>query len=160
MSDASEPILVAPFVRAPEPIQPKPQPVAMAPQQETVTQPECEREEKSFATASVESSAPVETTATEPAAEAAVKNYRIVGEVFHSYVIVEVGDKMLLVDKHAAHERIIFEKLKAGMKHAEVESQLLMLPIDVMLMSDEVSVIEEYRAELEAVGFHLIVSIY
>ena len=79
--------------------------------------------------------------------------YTIVGEVFNSYIIVQVEEKMLIIDKHAAHERIIFEQLKKNMYSQEVSSQLLMLPVDVMLMSDEVSAIEEYREELEAVGF-------
>ncbi len=79
--------------------------------------------------------------------------YRIVGEVFNSYVVVELGEKMLLVDKHAAHERVIFEKLKSGMREKEHFSQLLMLPLDVMMTCDEVAVISEYRAEIEAVGF-------
>lgn len=79
--------------------------------------------------------------------------WRLVGEVFNSYIIVEVGEKMLIIDKHAAHERIIFEGLKAGMYASGVQSQLLLLPIEVMLMSDEVTAIEEYRGELEAVGF-------
>ncbi len=79
--------------------------------------------------------------------------YKIVGEVFNSYIIVQVEEKMLIIDKHAAHERIIFEQLKKNMYSQEVSSQLLMLPVDVMLMSDEVAAIEEYRQELEAVGF-------
>ncbi|MGM9644535.1 MAG: DNA mismatch repair endonuclease MutL [Eubacteriales bacterium] len=79
--------------------------------------------------------------------------YRIIGEAFNSYIIAEVGEKLLLIDKHAAHERIIFEQLKANMYSADVPSQLLMLPIEVMLMSDEVSAIEEYRREIESVGF-------
>lgn len=79
--------------------------------------------------------------------------HRVVGELFNCYVVVELEDKFLLVDKHAAHERINFEKLKAGMKKNERPSQLLMLPIDVMLTSDEVHTISEYRAEIEALGF-------
>ena len=79
--------------------------------------------------------------------------YTIIGEVFNSYIIVQVEEKMLIIDKHAAHERIIFEQLKKNMYSQEVPSQLLMLPIDVMLMSDEVATIEEYREELQAVGF-------
>ena len=79
--------------------------------------------------------------------------YRMVGEVFHSYVIVEQGDRMLLIDKHAAHERIIFEGLKANMKDKTVDSQLLLLPIEIMLMSEEVGLLDTYRVELEAVGF-------
>ena len=79
--------------------------------------------------------------------------YKIIGEAFNSYIIVQVEEKMLIIDKHAAHERIIFEQLKKNMYSHELSSQFLMLPIDVMLMSDEVAVIEEYRQELEAVGF-------
>ena len=94
-----------------------------------------------------------ETLVTEPV----MKPYRLVGEVFHSYLLVEMGDTMLLIDKHAAHERIIFEELKARMKAAGkdrgMDAQLLLLPIEVMLMSEEVGLLEEYRAELEAVGF-------
>ncbi len=81
--------------------------------------------------------------------------YRIVGEVFHSYVIVETEDKMLLVDKHAAHERILFEQLKARLSQLEPCSQLLMLPIDVMLTSGEVEALREYEGELERIGFSL-----
>ncbi|MBR2370564.1 MAG: DNA mismatch repair endonuclease MutL [Clostridia bacterium] len=84
-----------------------------------------------------------------------LKTYRIVGEVFNSYVIVEYEEKMLLIDKHAAHERIIFEKLKIALHNAEHASQLLMVPVEVMLTSDEVAVIEQYRAELEAIGFEM-----
>ena len=79
--------------------------------------------------------------------------HRVVGELFNCYVVVELEDKFLLVDKHAAHERINFEKLKAGMKKTERPSQFLMLPIDVMLTSEEVHIISEYRAEIEALGF-------
>ena len=82
-----------------------------------------------------------------------VPDYRIVGEVFHSYVLVEIGDRMLVIDKHAAHERILFEQLKEKLHSTDPASQLLMLPIEVMMMSDEVEVIAEYREELEAIGF-------
>ena len=56
--------------------------------------------------------------------------------------LVEQGDRMLLIDKHAAHERIIFEKLRENLKKKSVDSQFMMLPVDVMLMSDEVGLID------------------
>ena len=81
-------------------------------------------------------------------------SHRIIGEAFNSYVIVENGDRILLIDKHAAHERIIFEQLKDGMKSDERRtSQLLMLPLEVMMTSDEIQILSEYRSEIEAVGF-------
>ena len=84
-----------------------------------------------------------------------VPEYRIVGEVFYSYVIVECGDKMLLIDKHAAHERILFEQLKANLQNLEPCSHLLMLPVDVMMTSGEVEALKEYGDELEKIGFSL-----
>ena len=81
-------------------------------------------------------------------------SHRIIGEAFNAYVIVENGDRILLIDKHAAHERIIFEQLKAGMKNNECKaSQMLMLPLEVMMTSDEIQTLCEYRSEIEAVGF-------
>ncbi len=84
-------------------------------------------------------------------------HYRILGEAFHSYVFVESEGRLLIIDKHAAHERVLFEELRARMKDAESASQLLMLPIEVMLTTDERQTIESYRAELEAVGFRFTV---
>ncbi len=79
--------------------------------------------------------------------------YRLVGQVFNAYLIVEIGDRMLLIDQHAAHERILFEQLKANMREKEISSQLLMLPIEIMMTSGEVQTLGDFRAELEAVGF-------
>jgi DNA mismatch repair protein MutL len=82
-----------------------------------------------------------------------IPTYRLVGEVFNAYLLVEVEDKLLIIDKHAAHERILFEQLKARLSSTDPSAQLLMIPIDVMMMSDEVSLVAEYRPELEAIGF-------
>ena len=62
---------------------------------------------------------------------------------------------MLLIDKHAAHERILFEQLKANLKTIEPCSQLLMLPVEVMMTSGEVEALKEYGDELEKIGFSL-----
>ena len=80
--------------------------------------------------------------------------YRIIGEAFNSYVLVEREDRLLLIDKHAAHERIIFEQLKAQMMAGkERASQLLMLPLEIMMTTEEIQTLCEYRSEIEAVGF-------
>ncbi len=85
----------------------------------------------------------------------AIPVYRIVGEVFNSYLIVEKDDKMLIIDKHAAHERIIFEKNKEMMKSKEPSSQILITPIEIMLTSAEISVVNDYLVEFEKLGFKL-----
>ncbi len=91
----------------------------------------------------------------EPTREAKAQplEYRIIGEAFNAYVIVERGDVMLLIDKHAAHERIIFEQLKAGLRDTSVSSQMLMLPLEIMMTSEEIQTLLQYKTEIEAVGF-------
>ena len=68
-------------------------------------------------------------------------------------MFVEREDKVIVIDKHAAHERILFEELRSRMSETESLSQLLMLPIEVMLTTDEVTALENYRAEIEKIGF-------
>ncbi|MEI3057185.1 MAG: DNA mismatch repair endonuclease MutL [Eubacteriales bacterium] len=80
-------------------------------------------------------------------------DYRIVGEIFNSYIIVEKGDTCLIIDKHAAHERQNFERFKRRMQSSERATVLLAVPCDVMLMNSEVAALEEYRAEIEKLGF-------
>ncbi len=79
--------------------------------------------------------------------------YRLVGEVFNSYIIVETRNNMLMIDKHAAHERLIFESLKRGLKTQSRDTQLMAVPLEVMLMSDEIALLEEYRSHIEKTGF-------
>ena len=67
-----------------------------------------------------------------------VPDYRIVGEAFNCYVIVELGDIMYLIDKHAAHERIIFEELKEKTYAQAPSSQILLVPIEVYLSNEEI----------------------
>ena len=85
--------------------------------------------------------------------EKTVPDYKIIGEAFNSYVIVELGDIMYLIDKHAAHERIIFEDLKEKMKSATPSSQLLMLPIEVHLTAEELGALSEWDEEIRKTGF-------
>ena len=82
-----------------------------------------------------------------------IPEYRIVGEAFNSYVIVELGDIMYLIDKHAAHERIIFEDLKKKLKLATPTSQMLMLPLTVHLNNEELVALHEYGDEIKKMGF-------
>ncbi len=79
--------------------------------------------------------------------------YRIVGEVFNSYVILEVEDKMLLIDKHAAHERINYERMRANMDLSAPNIQMLLVPDTLTLTGEEAALAEDFRGELEGVGF-------
>ncbi len=79
--------------------------------------------------------------------------YRIIGEAFYSYVFVETGDSVLIIDKHAAHERILFEELKRNLKKADVASQLLLVPIDIVMTDVEADALREYSEEIKKTGF-------
>lgn len=83
----------------------------------------------------------------------AVPWYRIAGVIFNTYVFVELEDRMLIIDKHAAHERIIFEKLRQNMKSGDPASQLLLLPVELTLTPEELAATEEYRDELYRIGY-------
>ena len=77
---------------------------------------------------------------------------RFIGEVFKTYILAEQNDKLLLIDKHACHERILFEKLKANI---EVHGQLLLTPISITLPKAEHSVIIENLSKLSDAGFDI-----
>ena len=99
----------------------------------------------------VETSAPAPKKQEEPERE--IPPYKIIGEAFNSYVFIDLGEKMLVVDKHAAHERIIFEHFKKIMNKGEQASQMLMLPVKINFTREEIAALEEYRGEIESAGF-------
>ena len=86
--------------------------------------------------------------------EAALPQYKIVGEAFDCYVMVEYEDTLLVIDKHAAHERIIFEDLKKSRKEdTRVSSQSLLLPLTVILTPDELAAVCDFSDDIRSVGF-------
>ncbi len=82
-----------------------------------------------------------------------IPEYTIIGELYASYVIMQLEDKVLIVDKHAAHERINFEILRAGLERVEPASQLLIIPESVMLSNEEAVCASEFESEITACGF-------
>lgn len=73
-----------------------------------------------------------------------------VGEAFHTYIIAQRGDELCLIDKHAAHERQLYEKLAAG--YGQVPSQLLLSPLVISLSAEEKQAVMENLALLEHAG--------
>lgn len=79
---------------------------------------------------------------------------RILGEAFNTYIIVEYSDaELMLIDKHAAHERLLYERLKQGTGSAE--AQVLLEPIPVTLDKDEYTAVLARRDELLSAGFEI-----
>ena len=79
--------------------------------------------------------------------------WRMVGELYNSYIIVEQGDEAFLIDKHAAHERILFEKLKANQE--KISSQALLTPIPVRLSPSAAAELLANREMLDELGFEI-----
>ena len=100
-----------------------------------------------------ETPAPVKTPEPEPVTEQKNAPYRVAGEVLDTYVIVEQGDKILFIDKHAAHERIRFEQYKK--QNVPMASQLLLTPKTAELTPEESAAVLENAALLERFGFGL-----
>ena len=77
--------------------------------------------------------------------------WRYVGELYNSYIIVEQGEEAYLIDKHAAHERILFEKLKANQE--AISSQSLLTPVPCRLSPEEASILMANKVLLDELGF-------
>ncbi len=81
-----------------------------------------------------------------------VPEYKFLGEAFSSYIMIELDGVLIMIDKHAAHERILFEDMKASLKKG-ASSQMLLLPLNVSLSNEELDAALTYRTELAALGF-------
>ncbi len=96
-------------------------------------------------------------TVTETAAEQASRDvlpaYHIIGEAFNCYIIVELEDRLVYIDKHAAHERIIFDSLTEKLRGGVKNSQTLLFPLTEKVTADEGDVLEVYRDSFEKIGF-------
>ena len=79
--------------------------------------------------------------------------WRMVGELYNSYIIVEQGEEAYLIDKHAAHERILFEKLKANQE--KISAQALLTPIPVRLSPEAAGELLSSKELLDELGFEI-----
>jgi len=90
--------------------------------------------------------------------EAAVPMYstlKILGQVFAGYIALEGEEGLLLVDQHAAHERVTFEKLRAEMRNGGIRTQALLTPATIEINPARAAHIEAALPELHAMGFEL-----
>ena len=126
------------FVMLPQVHEEQPKPVPVVPPQSAVQTVPPEREPL------------VEQTALEMPPEAP---WRMVGELYNTYILGEQGDDAFLIDKHAAHERILFEKLKANQE--AISAQSLLTPIPVRLNPAAAGELLSNTAMLEELGFEI-----
>mgnify|MGYP005754777187 FL=1 len=81
--------------------------------------------------------------------------YRLIGQVFETYWLVEYRDSLYIIDQHAAHERVLYEKTLKGMKNREFTSQYLSPPIILSLSMQEAEVLTEHMDRFARIGFEI-----
>lgn len=79
--------------------------------------------------------------------------HRIIGQVFETYWLVEYGDKLYIIDQHAAHEKVNFERMMKRLREKKPASQYLNPPILLTLTADEARVLEEHMNYFEQLGY-------
>ena len=79
--------------------------------------------------------------------------YRIIGQVFDTYWMFEYDGKLYILDQHAAHEKVNYERLMASLKNKTMTSQMVSPALIITLSIQEAAALEEHRADIEALGF-------
>ena len=85
-----------------------------------------------------------------------IKNeYKLIGQVFDTYWLVEYHDNLYIIDQHAAHERILYEKTLKGMKNREFTSQMISPPIILNVSMQEEELLKTYIDQFTRIGFEI-----
>jgi DNA mismatch repair protein MutL len=87
--------------------------------------------------------------------EEAIKSHRIIGQVFSTYWIVEFADKMFMIDQHAAHEKVLYEKIMKTLREKQFNSQLINPPIILSLSIREEEALKTHMDVLNQLGFEI-----
>ncbi|MBQ8836717.1 MAG: DNA mismatch repair endonuclease MutL [Clostridia bacterium] len=82
-----------------------------------------------------------------------IPEYSIIGIAFNTYIFVECDNKVIVIDKHAAHERILFETLRGKLKNVSVAPQVLLVPITVSLSAVDFAAVCDYEDSFREIGF-------
>lgn len=85
----------------------------------------------------------------------AVKEHRIIGQLFKTYWIIEYKDNMFLVDQHAAHEKVLFERTMQALAKKEMTSQMLQPPLILSLTMREEEALKTHQEVLAHLGFEI-----
>jgi DNA mismatch repair protein MutL len=80
---------------------------------------------------------------------------RYLGQIHRTYLVCEAPGELVLIDQHAAHERVAFERLRAAHQQKKVRTQRLLFPATVELDEGEAAAVEEHREVLAELGFEI-----
>lgn len=81
--------------------------------------------------------------------------YRLIGQVFDTYWLVQFQDNLYIIDQHAAHERVLYERTLKEMKNREFTSQYLSPPIILTLSMQEAELLKTHKERFERIGFEI-----
>ena len=87
--------------------------------------------------------------------EEARKRHRIIGQLFDTYWLVEYEDKLFVIDQHAAHEKVLYERTMARVRKNEFTSQAVSPPVILTLSLQEQEVLERYRDQITSFGYEI-----
>ena len=85
----------------------------------------------------------------------AKKMHRIIGQLFKTYWLIEYEDKLYIIDQHAAHEKVLYERTMARLHEKEYTSQAISPPIVLSLDAKEQEMLERYRKDIERLGYEI-----
>lgn len=85
----------------------------------------------------------------------AKKKHRIIGQLFKTYWLIEYEDKLYIIDQHAAHEKVLFERTMARLNQKEYTSQTISPPIVLSLDAKEQEMLEKYLPQIEKLGYEI-----
>ena len=85
----------------------------------------------------------------------AKKKHRIIGQLFKTYWLVEFEDKLFIIDQHAAHEKVLYERTMATLKEKEYTSQTISPPIVLSLDANEIRMLEKHKEQIEKMGYEV-----
>ena len=85
----------------------------------------------------------------------AKKKHRIIGQLFKTYWLVEYEDKLFIVDQHAAHEKVLYERTMKTLKEKEYTSQTISPPIVMTLDANEVLMLEKHKEQIAKMGYEV-----
>ena len=83
------------------------------------------------------------------------KQHKIIGQLFDTYWLVEYEDKLFIIDQHAAHEKVLYEKTMEKLKEKSFTSQAVSPPIILTLNNEETEMLEKYKKELNSFGYEI-----
>lgn len=84
-----------------------------------------------------------------------VPNHRIIGQLFNTYWLVEFDNRFFMIDQHAAHEKVLYERLMEDLRHKQITSQYISPPMVVSLSAKEEEALTEYSSYFEQMGFEI-----